>query len=79
VIAARGGAQFVFDHHNMVYAYGDLDRYEARLAAAGFTPGSVAIPAPHSHNFHVQFDSVQRELMSYWEWTKCPLEPDDDD
>ncbi len=70
--------QFVFDRHNMVYAYGDLDRYESYLESAGFVRGQVAIPAPHSHNYHPEFDTAEDELMEYWRWKKLPLEPDDD-
>ena len=62
----------------MVYAYGDLDRYESYLESAGFVRGQVAIPAPHSHNFHPEFDTAEDELMEYWRWKKLPLEPDDD-
>jgi hypothetical protein len=69
--------QFVFDRHNMVYAYGDLDRYESHLDSAGFVRGQVAIPFPHSHHYHTEFDTAEDELMEYWRWKKFPLEPDD--
>jgi hypothetical protein len=70
--------QLVFDNHNMIYAYGDLDRYESELQARGFRRGSVAIPTPHSHHYHAEFDQSEDELIAYWDWKKFPLEPDDD-
>jgi hypothetical protein len=78
VMSLAGEGQFIFANHNMIYAYGDLDRYEARLLARGFSQGSVRIPVPHSHNYHIEFDRSEDEVMNYWEWKKFPLEPDDD-
>ena len=78
VMSVTGEGQFVFDNHNMVHAYGDLDRYESRLVSAGFTPGPVVIPAPHTHNYHMEFDRAEDELMAYWPWKMFPLEPGDD-
>lgn len=78
VMSTGGEGQFIFDNHNMIYAYGDLDRYESKLRSRGFTQGSVAIPAPHSHHYHAEFDRSEDELMAYWDWKKFPLEPDDD-
>ncbi len=71
--------QFVFDNHNVVYAYGDIDRIEAAVKAAGFSEGEVLTPVPHSHNYHPEFDSEEDRIMEYWSWTRFPLQPGDDD
>jgi hypothetical protein len=71
-------AQFIFDNHNMVYAYGDLDRYQQQLESMGFQNGEVKTPAPHSHRYHAEFDADEAKMMAYWPWKKFPLQPDDD-
>lgn len=73
-----GEGQIVFDRHNLLYAYGPLDRFRARLRSRGVTRGTVRIPSPHAHEYHVEFDSVENELMSYWAWRHSPLRPDDE-
>ena len=78
VTYVTGEGQFIFDNHNMIYAYSDLDRYESELQARGFRRGSVVVPAPHCHNYHGEFDQSEDELMTYWDWKRFPLEPDDD-
>jgi hypothetical protein len=77
VVSANDEGQFVFDDHNMVYAYGDLERYESCLESAGFTRGSVAMSSPHCHHYHREFDTAEDELLAYWRWEKFPLEPID--
>jgi hypothetical protein len=77
VVSTEGEGQLIFDRHNLIYAYGDVDRYESRLRSAGFRPGPVAIPTPHVHGYHAEFDRTEDEVMSYWPWKKFPLEPDD--
>ncbi len=78
VVSASGEGQLVFDNHNKIYAYGDLDRYETRLLSMGFRSGSVDNPSPHGHNYHPEFDSAEDEVLKYWDWLEFPLEPDDD-
>ncbi len=70
--------QFIFDRHNMIYAYGDLDRYESHLNSVGFARGRVAIPVLHAHYYHPEFNTAENELMAYWSWMKFPLQPEHD-
>lgn len=78
VQSASGEGQFIFDNHNLIFAYGDVDRYEATLGASGFQQGQVVTPSPHTHNFHPAFDVTEDELFEYWDWQMYPLEPGDD-
>ena len=78
VVSHSDEGQFIFDNHNMVYAYGNLDRYENCLKLTGFKPGRVRIPCPHTHNYHPEFDTTEDELFAYWNWSWFPLEPGDD-
>ena len=78
VMSVAGEGQFIFDNHNVVYAYGDLDRYERALKQLGFVPGEIRNPSPHSHNYHGEFAPEEDAVMNYWEWIEFPLQPDDD-
>ena len=78
VLSRNGDDQLIVDRHNIIYAYGDLDRYEEYLGAAGFRLGVVGIPSPHAHHYNHEFDPDHEELMAYWQRQKFPLEPGDD-
>jgi hypothetical protein len=77
VSSASDEGFFVFDNHNVIYAYGDLDAYEAHLESAGFGQGTLDMPVPHSHHYHFQFDDAEDEVIGYWQWKKFPLQPQD--
>ncbi len=79
ISSGRGDGQLILDRHNVIYAYGDLEAYEARLRARGFEPGTVRIPVPHTHHYHGAFDEAEDEVMQYWDWVGYPLDPDQDD
>ncbi len=71
-------SMLIYDQHNIIYAYGDLDRYIELLRQRGFKAGQVRIPAPHSHNFHAENDRFEDKIIEYWEWKYLPLQPGDD-
>lgn len=75
--AARGPNTLVYDQHNLIYAYGDLERYQAQLEPAGFHQAPVQIPAPHIHHYHADFDKAEERLFSWWKWTRFDLQPED--
>lgn len=77
-IATTRGETLVYDHHDWIYAYGDLAAYETILNRHGIRPGQIELPVPHSHHYHHQFDDMEDELMRHWDWTYSPLHPDDD-
>jgi hypothetical protein len=77
VIATSDEGRLVFDHHNVVFAYGDLDAYEAVLRQRGFRESKLPTPAPHGHNYHAAFDASESEILSYWRWIRHPLEEGD--
>jgi len=67
-------ALLVYDRHNVVYAYGDLDKYESLLVNSGFREQVVMFPLPHAHHYHDEFDSEEKRLLSSYEWLTFPLE-----
>lgn len=70
---------FVYDHHNVIYAYGDLGNYTCVLQSNGLSESeSVNFPAPHVHKYNAIYDPQQLEVMGYWEWTRSELREGDD-
>ena len=78
IIAPEAGATLVYDHHQVLYAYGPLDEYERVLRSAGMDEGAVFIPDEHQHRHHPDMDDEEDRLMGHWPWTWFPLEPEDD-
>jgi hypothetical protein len=68
----------IYDHHDWLWAYGDLAAFTEVLAALGFTDGEIELPAPHCHYYHSDYDAAEEELASYWNWSYFPLQPGDD-
>jgi hypothetical protein len=67
----------VYDNHDVIYAYGPLDRYREVLVNRAFREASVTIPVPHQHRFNEEFDDAERKLIDYWEWRHTPFRPED--
>jgi hypothetical protein len=78
LMSTNGEGQFIFDNHNVVYAYGDLDAYERVLRGRGFREGAIRTPAPHSHHYHAAFDVCESDVLAYWDWKRFPLKDSDD-
>lgn len=68
----------VWDRHNLLYAYGPLDRYVVELKALGFVHGEVIVPAPHSHEYRQELDTIATALLSAFDWSHAPLQPEDE-
>jgi len=73
VASTASQERLIFDQHNFIFAYGDLDRYEKTLEAKGYTRGPVRIAAPHAHHYHSEFIVKEDELFEYWKWVRHPL------
>ena len=69
----------VIDRHNLIYAYGDLEAAQTTLTEKGLSEGEVAIPYPHTHHYHAEYDQTFRTLMARWDWVFSELNPEDDD
>lgn len=68
----------VYDRHNVIYAYGELERFKQILLAKGLTQRQVSFPVPHAHYYHPRFDAEESRVLSYMEWQKFPLAEIDD-
>ena len=70
----------VYDNHNLIYAYGQLQEWSTILTRAGLkevAPELVVIPYPHSHHYHDAFDSDAARLLSSLDWDRTPLREQD--
>jgi hypothetical protein len=70
--------QIIYDNHDLIYCYGDIERFRSIATQAGMRQGTVRIPAPHSHQYNAEFDSEETRIFETVEWTHFPLEPGDD-
>jgi hypothetical protein len=76
--SAESGALIVWDRHNDVYCYGDLDRFEAELVQLGFEPGDPPPLGTHLHHYRVEFDGDAAALLAAQIWSRTPLRPEDE-
>jgi hypothetical protein len=59
-----GDATIVLDRHNLIYAYGPLQAFEAVLKTLGVREGeSPAAPAPHRHHYHQEWNQTEEEIL----------------
>lgn len=72
-----GRSTIVWDNHQLVYAYGDVVRFEKMARGHGFLPGSVDLECPHRHNYHHLFDNNEEEVLDRFEWLCLPLQEGD--
>jgi hypothetical protein len=60
----------VYDRHNVIYAYGPLERFVAVLESSGLTESTeVRFPSPHAHHYNPEFDADEKRILHDEEWT----------
>jgi len=79
VKSAHSSDQLVYDRHNVIYAYGDLSKFEVRLKERGLSRvDAIQTPSPHVHYYHTVFDAEEVRILNYWPWIKSPLRAGDE-
>jgi hypothetical protein len=68
-------ATIVLDRHNLIYAYGPLDAFEAALQSLGARKGEPAVLGAHVHHYHPAWDEAERRILRSFEWDIKPLRP----
>jgi hypothetical protein len=69
----------VYDHHNVLYAYGDIEQYIEILEHKNFQKvNEILFPCPHTHNYNRENDITENEIISSNKWMYFPLEKSDD-
>lgn len=71
-------ALLVYDQHDVISAYGNLDAYETILEQHGYTHKAFWFPAPHWHGYEPANVNTEDELMSYFEWKYFELQAGDE-
>jgi hypothetical protein len=77
VSSVSGEGQFIYDNHNFIYAYGDIENHINKLISKGFNEGEIKIPAPHCHNYHSELDSEEDSVNNAFKWSYSPLRESD--
>lgn len=70
----------VYDQHDVVFCYGDLDACEGVLAEEGYerTDDEFWFPAPHEHFFNPEQDEAEERLLGSLDWTRFELRDGDE-
>ena len=67
----------VWARHNLLYAYGPLDRFAEALTARGFGAGRPSLDFEHVHRYRARFDGAAAELLARYDWLRTPLREED--
>lgn len=78
VTSLPASTTLVYDNHNVIYAYGVIEKFKTVLSKRGLRESKVEFPVPHTHNYNPEFDLEEREIIAYWDWRKFPLVEDVD-
>jgi len=68
----------VYDQHNVIFAYGPIEKYLKTLEKDGFKEQSFSFPFPHGHSFHADNDKYEDSILSYYEWSWFQLKDSDE-
>ncbi len=77
ILSVPTNGLLVYDHHNVIYAYGPLAQFEAELRRRRFSSRPVRFPVPHTHHYCEEFDDTEQQLMQHWRWKHFPLRDQD--
>ncbi len=75
----RDDATLVYDRHNLIYAYGPLERFELVLESLGYSKvPNVSLSFQHHHCYYAEFDALERELTTKFADKRTELWPGDE-
>jgi hypothetical protein len=70
----RVDTMIAYNEHQLIHAYGPLDRFEPILATRGLLQTDyVPIPCPHEHHYRTELACEIEKLMSSRSWRWSPL------
>ena len=75
----QDNATLVYDRHNLIYAYGPIERFKLILESVGHarTP-EVSLAFEHQHCYYPEFDVFEQELTTKFADRKTDLQPGDE-
>ena len=68
----------VWDRHDLLFAYGPVERFTEELRQIGFSEGEAVVPVPHQHYYWAEFDTDAADLLRALAWSHSPLEREDE-
>lgn len=68
----------VYDKHNVIYIYDDINKITEFLERKKFKESEIRFPVPHTHMYNPENDIYEEEIFKYWDWIHFPLREDDD-
>lgn len=72
------GTFLVYDHHDMIYAYGQQENFLNLLRNKNYLEEEPIVENPHYHGFNHDHRVDERHLLASREWTRYDLERADD-
>lgn len=68
----------IYDQHDVIFAYGNLDSFESVLKQNAFTESEFWFPLNHAHGYDPANANIEDELIGYFDWQYFDLQPGDD-
>lgn len=68
----------VYDHHNVMFAYGEQEQFLRLLRSKNYIEKEPDIPNPHYHAYNYDYGIDETDVLNSREWIRYDLEPDDD-
>ena len=75
--AANNSGLIIYDQHNVIFCYGDLERQTAFLQNHGFQEKAFSFPVPHAHRYNEKNDKFEEKILQHWDWEISPVTNDD--
>ena len=68
----------VYDQHDVIFAYGDLEAYEDVLKKNDYTCKDFWFPSPHAHGYDPANGDTEDVLLEFFDWQHFDLQPGDE-
>ena len=78
VVSSQSNEMLIYDQHNVIFAYGDLEKDKKYLVNQGFQEQSFRFPVPHVHSYLPENAKYEDELMGFFDWQYFSLEDGDE-
>jgi hypothetical protein len=79
IASVNSSSLLVYDRHNVIYAYGDLERFKQVLLRHSLEERvSLNLPDPHIHRYHAAYDELEDEILSSCDWIFSELRDSDE-
>src|SRR4051812_26533815 len=74
--SAVNGDLVVYDHHDIIIAYGPIHSYLSLLG--GFSSHPIPGGGAHTPHYNPEFDAAEDAILKEWPWQHYPLQDSDD-